>query len=79
MSTLAEIVSDVEQLPESSRKKVLVFVREELREVKNNPFAPLTRERVMADIKISEQQIADGKGMDAEEALIALGKKHGFV
>lgn len=79
MSTLAEIVSDVEQLPESSRRKVLSFVRNELKEVKNNPFAPLTRERVMADIKVSEQQLADGKGVDAEQALITLGKKHGFI
>lgn len=79
MSTLAEIVSGVEQLPEASRKKILVLVKEELKEVKSNPFAPLTRERVLSDINISEQQLAEGKGMDAQEALIKIGQKHGFI
>lgn len=80
LSTIAETVSIMEELPESSRRKILVFAQNELKVSNpNNPFVPLTKERVMADIRLSEEQIDAGKGIDATEAVMALRKKYGFA
>lgn len=80
MSTIAATVSIMEELPESSRKQVLVFAEEQYKKAKpKSPFAPLTKERVLSDIRLSEQQIDEGKGIDATEAVTALRKKYGFA
>lgn len=79
MSTLAEIVAGAEKLPEESKKRVLIFVKQELNAVKPTPFAPLGREQIMDDIDLSERQLADGEGLDATQVLLNLGKNHGYI
>lgn len=80
MNTIAETVSIMEELSESSRRKILVFAQNELKiSNPNNPFVPLTKERVMADIRLSEKQIDEGEGLDATEAVMALRGKYGFT
>lgn len=80
MSTIAATVSIMEELPESSRQQILVFAQEQYKKAEpHNPFAPLTKEKVLSDINLSEKQIDEGKGIDATEAVMALRKKYGFA
>ena len=79
MSTLAEIVAGAEKLPEESKKRVLIFVKQELNAVKPTPFSSVNREQIMHDIDLSERQLADGEGLDATQALLNLGKNHGYI
>lgn len=79
MSTLAEIVAGAEKLPEESKKRVLIFVKQELNAVKPTPFSPVNREQIMHDIDLSERQLADGEGLDATQALLHMGKNHGYI
>ena len=44
-----------------------------------NPFSPLSKEQIYADLAISREEAANGKGMDMEEALTEMGRQHGFI
>ncbi len=37
------------------------------------------KEQILSDLEVSRQQIADGKGLDMENALNRMGKHHGFT
>ncbi len=80
MSTLDATISMLEAMPEDARIKVLKFTQQLFTSRKPaNPFVPASREQVIADLAESRQQIADGKGLDMEDALNRMGKQHGFI
>jgi EAL domain-containing protein (putative c-di-GMP-specific phosphodiesterase class I) len=44
----------------------------------NNPFVPLTEEKLMADLETSRTQIEQGKSLNMKTALEQLGAKYGI-
>lgn len=80
MTTIDATVSVMRELPENDRRKVFNYAQT-LRSSKNieNPYKPLTVKQVLADLDQSEKEFAEGKDLDAEEAVQALRKQHGFI
>lgn len=80
MTTIDATVSVMRELPENDRRKVFRYAQT-LRSSKNieNPYKPLTVKQVLADLDQSEKEFAEGKDLDAEEAVQALRKQHGFI
>ncbi len=73
-------ISILSVLPEEARLKVLDFARELVRiEQPANPHRPLSSARILSDLEESRAQIARGEGLDLEEALDDLGRRHGFL
>ncbi len=80
MSTIAATVSIMEELPEEARIKVLNYAQDLCEtEEPSNPFMSLTKDQILADLDKSRQQIADGQGVSADEAMEKIGKKNGFI
>ena len=80
MSTLDATVSMLEVMPEDARIKVYEFTQQLFTAGKPaNPFTPIGASQVLSDLAKSRQQIAEGKGIDMNEALKEMGKKHGFI
>ena len=80
MSTLEATVSMLEVMPEDARIKVFMYTQQLFGSRKPaNPFTPASEERILSDLALSRQETADGKGVDAEEALLELGKQYGYV
>ena len=64
---------------------VTIFLKQSLR-VGGIPFSVvrtdpprLTADEILKDLALSREQIAAGQGMDAEEALMEMGKANGYV
>ena len=80
MSTLDATVSMLDSMPEEARIKVFMFTQQLFTSIKPaSPFVQLTEEKVLSDLSISRQQAANGEGLNMKEALMEMGKKHGFV
>ena len=80
MSTLEATVSMLESMPEEARVKVFVYTQNLFTSNKPaSPFVPLTEEKVFSDLSISRQQAANGEGLNMREALMEMGRQHGFV
>lgn len=80
MNTLDTTVSMLEAMPEDARIKVLEFTQQLFTSRKPaNPFISVSTQQVLSDLAESRQQIADGKGLDMEDALNKMGKQHGFI
>lgn len=80
MSTLDATISMLEAMPEEARIKVMEFTQKLFTSKKTaNPFVPASQEQILSDLAESRQQIADGKGVDMENALNRMGKQHGFI
>lgn len=80
MSTLDATVSMLEAMPEDARLKVMEFTQQLFTSKKPaNPFVPMNQELILSDLAESQQQIADGKGLDMEDALNKMGEQHGFI
>lgn len=80
MSTLDATVSMLEAMPEDARIKVLEFTQKLFTSRKpENPFIPVSQEQVFSDLAESRRQIADGEGLNMEDALDRMGKQHGFI
>ena len=45
----------------------------------DNPFSPLSKEQIYADLAISREEAAKGNGLDMEEALTEMGRQHRFI
>jgi EAL domain-containing protein (putative c-di-GMP-specific phosphodiesterase class I) len=72
-------ISMMEVLPEDDLVQIRNFTTMlyEKRKV-NNPFAPLTEETLMSDLKTSRTQIEQGKSLNMKTALEQLGAKYGI-
>lgn len=80
MSTLDATVSMLEAMPEDARLRVFEFTQRLFTSRKpENPFTPVGVKQVVSDLSESRRQIAEGKGLDMEDALNELGRQHGFL
>lgn len=80
MSTIDATVSMLEVMPEEARLKVFEFTQQLVVSKKQeSPFVSVTVKSVLSDLAESRQQIAEGNGLDMEDALEEIGKQHGFV
>ena len=80
MSTMEATISMLEAMPEEARLKVLEFTKKLFTsERPANPYRELTKARILDDLEESRNQITHGEGLDMENALNQLGRKHGFV
>lgn len=70
MSTLDATVSMLEAMPEDAGIKVFEFTQKLFPSGKPaSPFVPVSTKQVFSDLAESRQQIAQGKGIDMEDAL----------
>ena len=80
MSTLEATMSMLEAMPEEARQKVLEFTQQLFSAPRPaNPFAPLSEERLLSDLDEARRQIESGQGLNIQDALQEMGKRHGFV
>jgi EAL domain-containing protein (putative c-di-GMP-specific phosphodiesterase class I) len=79
MSPIEATISMMEVLPEDDLIQIRNFTTMlyEKRKV-NNPFVPLTEEKLMADLETSRTQIEQGKSSNMKTALERLGAKYGI-
>ena len=63
-----------------SQKKLTKMTNQKMKiELKVDDTYPVTTGQIISDLNESHSQIAAGEGMPMKEALIDLGKKHGFM
>ena len=80
MSSTEATVSMLEAMSEDARLKVLEFTKKLFTsERPANPYRKLTPAQILSDLEESRNQIARGEGIDMEDALNELGRKHGFI
>ncbi len=80
MSTLDATVSMLEAMPEEARIRVFEFTQKLFTSRKPaNPFTPVSEKQVASDLAESRRQIAEGKGLNMEDALNEMGRNHGFL
>lgn len=80
MSSMEATMSMLEVMPEEARLKVLEFTKKLFTlERPANPYRKLTSDQILGDLEESRKQIARGEGLEMEDALGELGRKHGFV
>ncbi len=80
MSSMEATISMLEAMPEEARLKVLEFTKKLFTsERPANPYRELTSAQILGDLEESRKQIARGEGLDMEDALDELGRKHGLV
>ena len=80
MSTFEATVSMLETMPEDARVLVYNYTRELFNAPKPaNPFTPKTTDQILSDLEVSRQQIKEGKGLEAKDALKEMGRQHGFI
>ena len=80
MSTLEATVSMLEAMPEEARIKVYQYARSMFSSDRpSNPFTPVTKEKVLAELKTSSQEFDNGQGMDAGDAIREMRRQRGFI
>ena len=80
VSTLEATVSMLEAMPEEARLKVYQYARTVFSSNRPaNPFTPVSKETVLADLKASTDEFDRGEGMDAKEAIREMRRQRGFV
>ena len=80
MSTLEATVSMLEAMPEDARIKVMEFTRQLFTAEKPaNPFVPVSKNQILSDLEKSRKQLDEECGLDMQDALTNLGKRHGFL
>lgn len=80
MSTLEDIGAMLECMPEEARVKVFQYTqRLFMDEQSESPFTKLSAEKIRSDLAKSRQQIENGQGARADDAMDELGKRHGYL
>ena len=80
MSSTEATFSMLEVMPEELRVKVFEFTQKLFHTAcPASPYSELTAAQILSDLEESRSQIARGEGLNMEEALHQLEKKHGFV
>lgn len=80
MSTLEATVSMLETMPEEAQERVFSYTKTIWMSMHpSSPFKPVSEEQLLSDLATSRKQIAEGKGLDAKEAVRELGRAHGFL
>lgn len=68
-STIDSAISVLELLTEEGQKKVLNFSIGLLQDEDDNPFKPVTKEEILAELDASEGDIRAGRTKDAHQAM----------
>ena len=80
MSTLEATMTMLESMPEEARMMVFRYTQDLFTSRKpESPYEPLSEQKLLDDLALSRQQIAEGKGMNTNKALEEMGKRHGFI
>ena len=80
MSTLEATISMLEAMPEEARVKVYQYARTMFSSNRpSNPFLPVNKESVLADLEASSQEFDKGEGLDARAAIQEMRRQRGFV
>lgn len=80
MSSMEATMSMLEAMPEEARLKVLEFTRKLFTsERPANPYTQLTSDQILGDLEESRNQTARGEGLNMEDALNDLGRRHDFI
>ena len=80
MSTLEATMSMLEAMPEEARAKVYRYALSLFSSDRpSNPFTPVGRETVLADLQASSREFDGGEGMDARTAVEELRRHYGTV
>ncbi|MBQ4514991.1 MAG: hypothetical protein II969_18505 [Anaerolineaceae bacterium] len=80
MNTIEATMSMLEFMPEDAQLMVFNYTKTLFTSFcPSNPFTPVTIDQIISDLNESHNQIAAGEGMPMKEALLDLGKKHGFI
>ena len=79
MSTIEATLSLIKNLNKEDQQKVLLYIQDLISSDSKNPFSPLTVDKILSDLSISEEEFNTGKSLNAEDAIQNLRKKYGFV
>lgn len=80
MSTIAETVSVMEDLPEAARKEVLIFARYKLNAPQpHEPVSSYSDEELLSLLEHSDKQYHDGKALNMKDAITEARKRHGYI
>lgn len=80
MSTLEATVSMLEAMPEEARFKVYQYARSVFSSDRPaNPFTPVSKESVLADLSASSEEFENGEGMNARNVVQEMRRQRGFV
>lgn len=80
MSTIDATVSVMEELPEETRKQVLVFATYKLNASKpTNPATTHSDEKLISILDHSDQQYHDGKAVNMKSAIMEARRQHGYI
>ena len=80
MKTLEATMAMLETMPEDARMKVFEFTQQLFTSRKPaNSFVPVNTEQILTDLAESRREIAEGKGMNMEDALNELGGRQCYI
>lgn len=80
MTDISATVSMLETMPEEARKKVLSYTKQLFYSYRpENPYTPVSTEKILKDIDASTEEFSMGLGKDAREAIEEMRRRHGFV
>ena len=79
MSTIEATLSLIKNLNKEDQQKVLLYIQDLISSDSKNPFSPLTVDKILNDLSISEEEFNTGKSLNAEDAIQNLRREYGFV
>ena len=79
MSTIEATLSLIKNLSKEDQQKVLLYIQDLISSDSKNPFSPLTVDKILNDISISEEEFNTGKSLNAEDAIQNLRREYGFL
>ena len=79
MSTIEATLSLIKNLNKEDQQKVLLYIQDLISSNSKNPFSPLTVDKILNDLSISEEEFNTGKSLNAEDSIQNLRRKYGFV
>jgi hypothetical protein len=80
MSTIEATVSMMETMPQEAQEAVFTYAKNIYSSMNTaSPFKPVSEEQLLSDLAISRKEFAEGKGLDATEAVMEIRRAHGFI
>ncbi len=80
MTTIEAAVSMLQEMSETSRLKVLDYIKLLYSaDTASSPFEPLSADEIMAKLAVARAQNEAGKGIPFDEAMTRIGTENGFI
>lgn len=79
MSTIEATLSIIKNLKKEDQQKVLLYIQDLISSDSKNPFSPLTVDKILSDLNISEEEFNTGKSLNAENAIQNFRREYGFL